>query len=139
MITKAPIVEKLTILNYYTIACPNLPVQHAAIAALTGPQDYVNEMITEFQKRRDLIVKRLNKIHGIDCMLPRGAFYAFPKYDYNIKSPDFAMKCAKNKLICTHGVAFGAAGEGHMRFSYATSLENINKGMDIFEKVCSEL
>jgi aspartate aminotransferase len=139
LMTKAPIIEKLTILNYYTIACPNLPVQHAALAALTGSQDHVNEMMNEFKRRRDLIVERLNKIDGINCRLPKGAFYAFPKYDYDIKSLDFAMECAKSDLICTHGVAFGDAGEGHMRFSYANSVENINKGMDIFEKVCSKL
>jgi len=139
LITKAPIIDKLTILNYYTIACPNLPIQHAALAALRGPQDHVNEMIKEFKRRRDLIVDRLNKIDGIDCRVPKGAFYVFPKYDFNIKSQDFAMECAKADLICTHGVAFGDAGEGHMRFSYANSLENIEKGMDIFEEVCSKL
>jgi len=139
LITKAPIIEKLTILNYYTIACPNLPIQHAALAALTGPQDHVQEMIGEFKRRRDLIVERLNKIDGINCRLPKGAFYAFPKYDYDIKSLDFAMECAKSDLICTHGIAFGDAGEGHMRFSYANSMENINKGMHIFEEVCSKL
>jgi aspartate aminotransferase len=139
LITKAPIIEKLTILNYYTIACPNLPVQHAAFAALTGPQEHVIDMMNEFKKRRDLIVERLNKIEGIDCRLPKGAFYAFPKYEYNIKSLDFAMECAKADLICTHGEAFGDAGEGHMRFSYANSLDNINRGMDIFEEVCSRL
>jgi len=139
LITKAPIIDKLTILNYYTIACPNLPIQHAALAALRGPQDHVNEMIKEFKRRRDLIVDRLNKIDGIDCRVPKGAFYVFPKYDFNIKSQDFAMECAKANLICTHGVAFGDAGEGHMRFSYANSLENIEKGMDIFEEVCSKL
>jgi aspartate aminotransferase len=139
LITKAPIIEKLTILNYYTIACPNLPVQYAALAALTGSQEHVRDMITEFKRRRDLTVERLNRIDGIDCRLPKGAFYAFPKYDYHIGSLDFAMECAKSNLICTHGVAFGDAGEGHMRFSYANSLDNINKGMDIFEEVCSKL
>jgi aspartate aminotransferase len=139
LITKAPIVEKLTILNYYTIACPNLPVQHAALAALTSPQTHVEQMIAEFQSRRDLIVDRLNKIDGIDCRLPKGAFYAFPKFDYDISALDFAMECAKHNLICTHGSAFGQAGEGHMRFSYANSIDNISKGMDIFAEVCSKL
>ena len=139
LITKAPIIDKLTILNYYTIACPNLPIQHAALAALTGPQDHVDEMLNEFRRRRDLIVERLNKIDGILCKIPKGAFYTFPKYDYDIKSLDFAMECARNDMICTHGVAFGDAGEGHMRFSYANSIDNIEKGMDIFEKVCSKL
>ena len=139
LITKAPIIDKLTILNYYTIACPNLPIQHAALAALTGSQVHTEQMIREFKNRRDLIVERLNKIDGIHCVLPKGAFYAFPKYDFDIKAVDFAMECAKADLICTHGSAFGEAGEGHMRFSYANSIENINKGMDIFADVCSKL
>jgi aspartate aminotransferase len=139
LITKAPIIEKLTILNYYTIACPNLPIQHAALAALTGSQEHVQQMLNEFKQRRDTIVQRLNKIDGIDCLVPQGAFYAFPKYDYDIKALDFALTCAKSDLICTHGSAFGEAGEGHMRFSYANSLENITKGIDIFEEVCAKL
>lgn len=139
LITKAPIIDKLTILNYYTIACPNLPIQHAALAALTGPQNHVEHMINEFKQRRNLIVGRLNKIKGINCILPKGAFYAFPKYDFNILALDFAMKCVKADLICTPGSAFGEAGEGHMRFSYANSMENINNGMDIFAEVCSKL
>lgn len=139
LITKAPIIDKLTILNYYTIACPNLPIQHAALAALTGPQDHVKGMIKEFMHRRDLIVEKLNKIEGIHCRVPKGAFYAFPKYDFKITALDFAMECAKSDLICTHGSAFGDAGEGHMRFSYANSIDNIEKGMEIFTEVCSKL
>jgi aspartate aminotransferase len=137
--TKAPIIEKLTILNYYTIACPNLPIQHAALAAVTGSQEHVKDMVTEFQRRRDLIVDKLNKIDGIDCLVPQGAFYVFPKYDYNIKALDFAMDCARSDLIITHGSAFGDAGEGHVRFSYANSMENIEKGMEVFVEVCSKL
>ena len=139
LITKAPVIDKLTILNYYTIACPNLPIQHAALAALTGSQEHVTNMIKEFKNRRDRIVERLNKIDGINCVLPKGAFYAFPKYDYDIASMDFAMECVKSDLICTPGSAFGEAGEGHMRFSYANSLDNINKGLEIFEEVCAKL
>jgi aspartate aminotransferase len=139
LITKAPIIQKMTILNYYTIACPNLPIQHAALAALTGPQEHVHNMISEFKNRRDLIVEKLNKIDGILCKLPKGAFYAFPKYDFNISALDFAMECTKYDLICTHGSAFGDAGEGHLRFSYANSMENINKGMEIFTEVCSKM
>jgi aspartate aminotransferase len=139
LITKAPIIEKMTILNYYTIACPNLPVQHAALAAVTGPQDHVKKMLNEFKHRRDLITNRLGKIEGIDCMLPQGAFYAFPQYNYDIKAVDFAMECVKSDLICTHGSAFGDAGEGHMRFSYANSMDNIEKGMEIFAGVCEKL
>jgi aspartate aminotransferase len=137
--TKAPIIDKLIILNYYTIACPNLPIQHAALAALTGSQEHVKNMLSEFKRRRDTIIERLNKIDGIHCLMPNGAFYAFPKYDFDIPALDLAMNCAKANLICTHGSAFGSTGEGHIRFSYANSLDNINKGMDIFDKVCTKL
>ncbi len=139
LITKAPIIDKLSILNYYTIACPNVPTQHAALAAMTGPQEHVKQMVNEFKRRRDLIVDRLNRIDGIHCLVPKGAFYAFPKYDFNISALDFAMECARSDLICTHGSAFGDAGEGHIRFSYANSMDNINKGIDIFEEVCEKI
>ena len=84
-----------------------------------------------FKKRRDLIVKRINEIDGMHIDVPKGAFYAFPSYDYDIKSADFAMELVKAGLICSPGSAFGPYGEKHLRFSYAADETKINKGMDI--------
>jgi len=86
-------------------------------------------------KRRDAIVKRCNDIPGFNCLKPKGAFYVFPSFDHNISGEDFALELVKANVICAPGSAFGKGGEGHLRFSFANSLENIEKGMDIVEKV----
>jgi aspartate aminotransferase len=106
-------------------------VQKAGIAALKGPQDCVKEMNMEFKKRRDTIVKMLNNIDLVSCVEPGGAFYAFPNfsnYDKNsFKLANFLLEKAKVALI--PGGAFGEQGEGFLRLSYATSMENIKEGV----------
>lgn len=103
----------------------------AATEALTGPQDSVLKMVDEFRKRRDLIVDELNAISGISCFKPKGAFYVFP----NVKELGMNCKELANYLLNEDGVAtlagtdFGQYGEGYIRLSYATSQENIKKGL----------
>jgi len=132
-------VNKLSIGHYYTVACPPSPIQHSVLAALTGPQDFVDEMVKEYKARRDLIVDLCNEIDGINCLKPRGAFYVFPRFEKEISSEDLAMECVKNGLICSPGTAFGSFGEGHIRFSYANSQDNIRKGIEIFKKTYESL
>lgn len=106
--------------------------QFAGLEAITGPQDMVNVMVTEYQHRRDAIVDGLNAIHGFVCQKPQGAFYAFP----NITGTGMSSSELANMILENAGVAllpgdsFGEYGEGYLRISYANSLENIEKGMD---------
>ena len=86
-------------------------------------------MVSEFQRRRDLIVMRLNEM-GYETVNAEGAFYVFPK----IEDKDFVLKAAKAVVITVPGVAFGLNGENHVRMSYANSYENIEKAMDILEE-----
>jgi len=108
-------------------SCTASFTQRAGIEALTGPQDAVNAMVTEFRRRRDAICKGLNEIPGFDCSVPSGAFYAFP----NVKGTSIPSKQLADMLLneagvaCLDGAAFGQHGEGFLRFSYANSLENI--------------
>lgn len=139
LIAPEPIVKQLEVMHYYTIACPPTPIQHAALAALTGPQEHVAEMRDVFRTRRDAIVERLQKIRGMHISPPKGAFYAMPTYDFQIPSQDLAMDLARKGLICAPGSTFGANGEHHLRFSYATSLDEIHRGMDILEAHCETL
>ncbi len=139
LVTKSDILKKLIVMHYHTVACPTSPFMHAALAALKGPQDPVREMVAEFKTRRNLIVNELNSIEGFKCIPPKGAFYAFPKFEFDIKAADLVMKLAEAGLICTHGSAFGEHGEGHLRFSYATSQDNIKKGMEILKQVAETL
>ncbi len=132
-------VKAIETMHYYTVACPPTPIQHAGVAALRGPQDQVTEMVAEFEKRRDRITKRIQAIDGLSMTPPGGAFYAMPRYDFDIKSTELALQLAENGLICSPGRAFGRHGENHLRFSYACSVEDIDRGMDILAETCKDL
>ncbi|MEH6402060.1 MAG: pyridoxal phosphate-dependent aminotransferase [Sneathiella sp.] len=125
--------------NYHS--CVNASAQYAGLKALEGDQSCVAEMMTAFNERRLLIHGRLNQMPGITCTLPKGAFYAFP----NIAATGLKSSEMQDKLLTGSGVAaisgtsFGADGEGYIRFSYANSMDNINKAMDRVEKVARDL
>ena len=125
--------EELLKIHQYNIACANTTAQKGAYEALTGPQDDVEKMVKEFQRRRDLIVSRLNAM-GYETVNAEGAFYVFPK----IEDENFVQKAAKAGVITVPGAAFGSNGKGHVRMSYANSYENIEKAMDILESVVNE-
>ncbi|MGB8215472.1 MAG: pyridoxal phosphate-dependent aminotransferase [Anaerolineales bacterium] len=105
--------------------------QYAGLEALTGPQDMVDGMVTEYHRRRDVIVAGLNSIPGFTCQKPQGAFYAFP----NITGTGFDSNQLANLILEKAGVAllpgssFGRFGEGYLRLSYANSMENIEKSL----------
>lgn len=117
--------------HQYIQACANSIAQKAAYAAVTGPKDSVNAMREEFRKRRDVLVKGLNEL-GMECALPKGAFYAFPKVS---NSADVASKLISNGIIVVPGTAFGSEGDGYIRISYAASMKDIEKALNVMEKV----
>ncbi len=112
-------------------SCVNAATQHAGIAALTGPQDAVAEMVAAFDERRRVIVAELNQTTGFRCADPGGAFYVFP----NIEGTGLSAREAQDRFLDKAGVAtvagtsFGAWGEGYLRFSYANSIENIREAI----------
>jgi aspartate/methionine/tyrosine aminotransferase len=112
-------------------SCTSSFTQMAGIEALTGPQESVNEMVAEFQRRRDAIVDGLNSIPGFRCLRPHGAFYVFPNIEgTGMKSQEIAdYLLYEGGVACLSGTAFGQYGEGFIRFSYATSIENINEAI----------
>ena len=111
-------------------SCVNAPAQYAALEALTGPQDDLEEMIAVFKKRRDLIVSEINKIEGVSCAVPKGAFYLFVNIKKTgLSSDDFAVRLLQEgKVAVIQGNAFGPEGEGYVRMTYVTSEENILEG-----------
>ena len=119
----------------------SLPVQHAALESLRGPQDYINVFVTEIKKRRDLVIKRLNEMPGISCPNPKGAFYAFPKIEDNRFGTDkeFVTKLLETKGVLTvHGSGFGKQyGSGHFRLVYLPSLEILDSAMNKIEDFVS--
>ncbi len=118
-------------------SCATTFVQKAGMEALTGPQDWVDNVVAEFKKRRDLIVDALNTMPGFKCLKPLGAFYVFP----NITETGMDSRTLADKILyeanvaCLSGTSFGKYGEGYLRFSYANSMENIEKAMDRIKKI----
>lgn len=113
-------------------SCVNAPAQWAGLAALTGPQDAVAMMLAEFDRRRKAVVAGLNALPGVSCIVPKGAFYAFP----NVSQTGWKAKKLASALLEDAGVAtiggpdFGVHGEGYIRLSYANSLENIERALE---------
>jgi aspartate/methionine/tyrosine aminotransferase len=128
------IIEAMDRIQQSTTTCPASFVQKAGVAALKGPQDFVEEMIKEYDRRRRFIVDELNKIPGVSCVMPKGAFYVFPDFS-SLKVPSFDLSerlLVEKGISTTPGSEFGASGEGHLRLSYATSIETIGEA---FKKV----
>ncbi len=129
--------EKLAI-NCHS--CISVPTQIAGIEALEGSQIAVDEMICEFQKRRNFLVNALNSIENISCIKPGGAFYVFPKIiKNNEKSKDISTHLLEKKFIATvPGSSFGENGEGFLRISYASKMENLQKFIKLLKEFMSE-
>jgi aspartate aminotransferase len=139
LIAPEEFVTTMAKVHYFMVACPPTPAQYAVLAGLKTSENYVREMVEEFRRRRDHIVHRLNQIPGFKCLRPDGAFYAFPSYEYAVTSEELALRLLKAGVICSPGSAFGERGEGHLRFSYANSVEMIDKAMDIVALASEEL
>ncbi len=124
---------------------PSSVSQAAAVEALNGSQDFIKERSDAFKSRRDFVVKSLNSIKGISCLIPNGAFYVFPscKGLLNKKTKlktdtDFVQKLLeKENVAVVQGSAFGL--DGYFRISYATSMENLKKAMDRIKSFCDNL
>jgi aspartate aminotransferase len=124
---------------------PSSISQAAAIEALNGVQDFIQERSNAFKKRRDFVVKSLNSIKGISCLTPNGAFYVFPnckkllnKKTKLITDTDFVKKLLeKSNVAVVQGSAFGL--DGYFRISYATSMENLKKAMERIKSFCESL
>jgi len=123
--------EAIDRIQQSTTTCPASFIQKAAVTALRGPQEAVVEMVVEYDRRRQCVVRALNEIPGVRCVMPRGAFYVFP--DFSCLGIPSAELCARllevEGVSTTPGSAFGEIGEGHIRISYATSLDIISEAV----------
>jgi aspartate/methionine/tyrosine aminotransferase len=130
-----PLVEPVTRLIINSVSCTSSFSQRAVLAALTGPWEPVQAMIDEFHKRRDVIVEGLNRISGVSCLEPAGAFYVFPNVkQLGVNSERLAAFLLEEAGVAgLSGTAFGAGGQGYLRFSYANSVEAIREALDATE------
>jgi aspartate aminotransferase len=135
------LVEPVTRLVVNSVSCTSAHSQHAAIGALTGPWAPVERMVAEFRRRREVIVDGLNRIPGLHCLRPEGAFYVFPSVAGLGRSADELERLLLQRagVACLTGTAFGGGGEGYLRFSYANSVENIQAALDAVGAAVAEL
>ena len=131
--------ERVGLLLTHSIGCTAHFTQVAGIEALTGPQDDVAMMVKQYQRRRDLLVDGLNRLPGVHCQKPQGAFYAFPNIRGTGKtSAELASLLLEHGVAVLPGSAFGAYGEGYLRIVFANSLTNISRALERMEKALQQ-
>lgn len=126
-------------MHYYVMACPSTPVQHAVLAGYGKDLSATRMMVREFRARRDLVVRELGKMPGIDCVRPVGAFYAFPRFAWPREASEVALALLDRGVIVTPGDAFGARGVRHLRISFAASREDLTKGLRLLGDYADEM
>ena len=138
------VVGALLKLQSHSTSNPNSIAQKAALEAVSGPQDSVQAMMSEYRRRRDFVVERLNAIPGVTCVEPKGTFYAYPDVSEALRQHGIpnALEFSERLLRKVHvavvpGEAFGS--EGHVRISYATSMRELERGLDRLHRFVSEL
>ena len=134
------LVEHVNKLLINSVSCVNAAAQYAGIAALDGPDDSIHEMMEKFTARRDLIHKGLNDLPGVECSLPGGAFYAFPKVkETGMNGREFCKKAMHDAGVAiVPGTAFGQTCQDYVRFSFAASRDNIQQALENIGKMLSK-
>jgi aspartate aminotransferase len=134
-----PIARAIDAIQSHSTSNPTSFAQKGGVAALTGPMEHLKTWLAEFDRRRRYAWERLNRIPGLSCVNARGAFYLFPNISgTGLKSVEFCKRLLETeKVAAVPGVAFGA--DDYIRISYATSMANLEKGLDRIERFCRSL
>jgi aspartate/methionine/tyrosine aminotransferase len=125
-------IDQMSKLHYYTVLCASTIAQRAALAAISGPQDCVREMVSEYARRRRVVLDALKKIKDVSYVTPHGAFYAFPNVSrFNKDDETVARTLLQQYSVATvPGSGFGEAGSGYLRLSYSVAMPQIQEGMN---------
>lgn len=136
----ADLIEAMMKIHQYAILCAPIMGQDAAIEALERGENSVEKMRREYELRRNLITRSLNEM-GLECRKPKGSFYVFPKITSSgLTSREFSLRLLHEKKVAVvPGTAFGPAGEGHVRCSFATAMDQIKLAMERMAEFCAEL
>jgi aspartate/methionine/tyrosine aminotransferase len=141
MIMPEALADRIGLLLTHSVGCTAAFTQVAGVEALTGPQEMVDEVVAEYQQRRDIMVKGLNQIPGVTCRRPQGAFYLFPNVSsFGVPSKELAMRILdESGVALLSGTDFGPHGEGYLRLCYANSMENLHIALDRLNSFFKEL
>jgi aspartate/methionine/tyrosine aminotransferase len=136
-----PLADKMGLLLTHSVGCTATFTQWAGLEAIRGPQDEAEAVVTEFRRRRDLLVQGLNAIPGFRCQVPQGAFYAFPNVSALGRPADELADYFLEEagVAVLPGTAFGRNGEGYLRLSYANSKENLRRALERMQQAAAAL
>jgi aspartate aminotransferase len=138
LVASRPLAIELNKMHYHIMACPPTPAQAAVLAGLSSDGSALRAMVAEFRARRDLTVKLLEAMPGLEIVAPAGAFYAFPRFAWRRSATDVARALLGRGVITTPGDAFGTLGASHLRLSFATSRSQLRIGLDRLAEYAEE-
>jgi aspartate aminotransferase len=134
------VAKKMELMSYHALACPPTMTQYAAIEALKPETSaFVQKMVEEFRKRRDLMVKGLNAIPGFHCPAPEGTIYVFPSYDFKVSSVEMARMLLESGVATVPGITFGAEGERHLRLCLGAKRSDLEEALRRMGEACKKL
>lgn len=139
LIAKKRIVNDLELFHKTILFCVNSVAQKACVAALVGPQDCVDLMVAEYDRRRKMVEAALKKIKNVSSPPCEGAFYFFPRFEHKLTSKEMTNYLAKKQILVRSGTEFGEKGQKHIRISFTTSMASLEEGMERLKNVLNEL
>ena len=139
VVSGSELIKNLVHFHRALVTCASVPLQKACLAALQGPQDCVDRMVSQFDQRRKTVDRALKNIQGIIPRSCEGAFYFFPRYTHSLNSKDMTNYLGERGLMVRSGTEFGEKGQNHIRLSFATSVEKIEEGMERLRKALEDL
>lgn len=139
MVADAPLIKDLVTFHKAMTICPNVPAQMACAAAATGPQECVETMRREYEKRKALVAEKLDRIRGLSTPPCEGAFYFFPRFEHPLTSQEMTEYLFTKGIMVRSGTEYGAGGQKHFRICFATSVETLEAGMDRLKRALDEL
>lgn len=139
LVADEKVIKALVDFHRALVICVNAPAQKACVAALTGPQDCVEAMRAEYERRRNIVEKTLHGIERVSTPPCEGAFYFFPRFEHQVTSREMASYLADKGIFVRSGTEFGENGQHHIRISFATSMEKLEEGMERLKRALNEL
>jgi aspartate/methionine/tyrosine aminotransferase len=128
-VADARVVKDLVGFHRAMVSCVNIPSQKACVAAVMGPQDCVDAMLAQYDRRREVVDQALRGMEGIASFPCEGAFYFFPRFNHPMPSREMTAYLADKGILVRSGTEFGENGQGHIRIAFATSVEVLEEGM----------
>ena len=139
MVADAPLIKEMVTFHKAMTICPNVPAQMACAAAAAGPQECVETMRQEYEKRKVLVAQKLNEIQGLTTPPCEGAFYFFPRFEHSLTSQQMTEYLFTKGIMVRSGTEYGAGGQKHFRICFATSMENLEVGINRLKQALDEL